>query len=231
MILSPVRIIAAAFAALAVLALPAGAAAATPAQIHADAADGVIDGTYSLGDMRAADKVVGAVQREYHGWDDTYRAYLRDMVKVKPTGGTGGTHPGSGPTTANTPSRSGTSPRGRTLGSSGKARGAQRHGDTARATDRPTARSIGANGELSSADAAAPGSDVDDVPGEAIVAAGPGGASSDSASSGFPFALLLAGAVPLLVLATGGWQMARARRAANRNADSDADFDFDRLDD
>lgn len=62
---------------LTVLVTAAVAAAATPGQIHQDAADGSIDGTYSLADMRAADRSVSAEQREYFGWEDVYSAWLR----------------------------------------------------------------------------------------------------------------------------------------------------------
>lgn len=67
--------------ALLVLALVAaqGANAASPAQIHRDAADGSIDGTYTLQEMRAADRSVPAEIREYYGWEDAYSAYLRRL--------------------------------------------------------------------------------------------------------------------------------------------------------
>ena len=62
-------------AALLVMAAPSFAASAS--QIHRDAADGSIDGSYSLADMRAADRSVSAEQREYFGWEDVYSAWLR----------------------------------------------------------------------------------------------------------------------------------------------------------
>lgn len=55
------------------------ASAATPEQIHRDAADGSIDGTYTLSEMRAADRTVSAEQREYYGWEDVYSAYVRTL--------------------------------------------------------------------------------------------------------------------------------------------------------
>lgn len=67
--------------ALLVLALVAaqGAHAASSAQIHRDAADGSIDGDYTLQEMRAADRSVPAEIREYYGWEDAYSAYLRRL--------------------------------------------------------------------------------------------------------------------------------------------------------
>jgi hypothetical protein len=65
-----------------VLLVGAGAAiAATPDQIHEDATDGSIDGTYTLAEMRAADRSVSAEQREYFGWEDVYNAYIRSLSK------------------------------------------------------------------------------------------------------------------------------------------------------
>ncbi len=61
------------------------ASAATSEQIHRDAADGSIDGTYTLAEMRAADRSVGAEQREYGGWDDVYGAYIRSLSRPNPT--------------------------------------------------------------------------------------------------------------------------------------------------
>jgi len=66
-----------ALAALAVFAAPASAA--TPTQIHEDAADGSLDGTYTMAELRAADREATAVQREYYGWEDVYRAAVRAL--------------------------------------------------------------------------------------------------------------------------------------------------------
>lgn len=67
--------------ALLVLALVAaqGANAASSSAIHRDAADGSIDGDYTLQEMRAADRTVPAEIREYYGWEDAYSAYLRRL--------------------------------------------------------------------------------------------------------------------------------------------------------
>ncbi len=54
--------------------------AATADQIHRDAADGSIDGSYTLSEMRAADRSVSAEQREYFGWEDVYAAYIRSLA-------------------------------------------------------------------------------------------------------------------------------------------------------
>ncbi len=64
-----------AFTAALVFASPA--IAASSSQIHRDAADGSIDGSYTLAEMRAADRSVSAEQREYYGWEDVYAAWLR----------------------------------------------------------------------------------------------------------------------------------------------------------
>jgi hypothetical protein len=70
-----------AFASLALLVVllvaAAGASAATPAEIHEDALDGVIDGDFTLAQLRAADASVPAEQREYYGWEDAYADALR----------------------------------------------------------------------------------------------------------------------------------------------------------
>ena len=65
---------------LTLLAFAGAASAATPEQIHQDAADGSIDGTYSLTDVRAADRSVSAEQREYYGWEDVYNSWLRSKA-------------------------------------------------------------------------------------------------------------------------------------------------------
>jgi hypothetical protein len=69
------------------------ALAASPNTIYRDAADGSIDGNYSLSDLRAADAAISADQREYILWDEVYaaaieRASTPDAPKprhVKPT--------------------------------------------------------------------------------------------------------------------------------------------------
>jgi hypothetical protein len=57
-----------------------GASAASSAQIHRDAGDGVIDGNYTLAEMRDANRNASAELREYFGWDEAYRAYLRRLA-------------------------------------------------------------------------------------------------------------------------------------------------------
>lgn len=64
---------------LAIAATPS-AFAASADQIHQDAADGSIDGSYTLAEMRAADRAVSAEQREYFGWEDVYNAYVRTLA-------------------------------------------------------------------------------------------------------------------------------------------------------
>lgn len=70
-----------AFALLAAIALllvaAQGASAATSAQIHRDAGDGVIDGNYTIAELRAADRTAPAELREYYGWNDAYQDALR----------------------------------------------------------------------------------------------------------------------------------------------------------
>ena len=66
-------------AAVAVTAFAPTALAASSDQIHRDAADGSIDGSYTLAEMREADRTVSAEQREYFAWDDVYAAYLRQL--------------------------------------------------------------------------------------------------------------------------------------------------------
>lgn len=63
-----------------VLVAAQGASAASPDTIHKDARDGVINGNYTLQEMRDADRTVSAVQREYYGWEDSYNAYLRHLA-------------------------------------------------------------------------------------------------------------------------------------------------------
>lgn len=58
----------------------APASAATSDQIHKDAVDCVLDGDYTLQELRAADSSVGADQREYGCWDEPYAAYLRELA-------------------------------------------------------------------------------------------------------------------------------------------------------
>lgn len=65
---------------LTLLAFAGAAHAATPDQIHQDATDGSIDGSYTLAEMRAADRSVSAEQREYFGWEDVYNAYIRSLA-------------------------------------------------------------------------------------------------------------------------------------------------------
>lgn len=54
-----------------------GALAATAQTIHRDAADGRIDGDYSLADLRAADRNAPVELVEYGGWPDMYQDALR----------------------------------------------------------------------------------------------------------------------------------------------------------
>lgn len=64
------------------IALGAGvpnAAAASDDAIHKDAVDCVLDGKYTLQELRHADQTVGADQREYQCWDEPYAAYLRQL--------------------------------------------------------------------------------------------------------------------------------------------------------
>lgn len=68
---------------LALLVLAPIASAATSDQIHKDAADCVLDGDYTLQELRAADRNVGADQREYGCWDEPYAAYLRQLAAPK----------------------------------------------------------------------------------------------------------------------------------------------------
>ena len=68
--------------------------AATPASIHRDAADGSIDGRYSLADLRAADRTVSAEQREYYGWDDVLAEHVRARGTRAGTSGSASLRPG-----------------------------------------------------------------------------------------------------------------------------------------
>ena len=73
---------------VAILALAAPALAASPNQIFNDLDDnGVLDGKYTASDLRAADKVVSAQNREYGGWDDAYAAALLRATTPKPKPG------------------------------------------------------------------------------------------------------------------------------------------------
>lgn len=56
-----------------------GASAATSAQIHRDAADGYIDGNYTLAELRAANRTAPAELVEYGGWIDAYNDALRRL--------------------------------------------------------------------------------------------------------------------------------------------------------
>jgi hypothetical protein len=55
----------------------ASAASASSNPIHKDASDGVIDGDYTMEEMREADRTVSASAREYYGWEDAYADYMR----------------------------------------------------------------------------------------------------------------------------------------------------------
>lgn len=55
------------------------ASAASSSAIFQDAADGRIDGTYKLSELRKADSEVSAEQREYYGWDAVYAEAVRRL--------------------------------------------------------------------------------------------------------------------------------------------------------
>lgn len=64
---------------------PAGFAVSS-IEIHKDAADCLLDDRdYTLQELRAADRTVGADQREYGCWDEPYAAYLRLLAQPKGT--------------------------------------------------------------------------------------------------------------------------------------------------
>jgi hypothetical protein len=58
----------------------ASAASASSDAILKDSSDGVIDGDYTLAQMREADRDVPASAREYYGWEDAYNDYLRRLA-------------------------------------------------------------------------------------------------------------------------------------------------------
>ena len=115
------------FGALAWLAGPPTATAASSEQIHRDAADGSIDGNYTLAEMREADRTVNSEQREYFAWDDAYGAYMRAIMspgsqsvpRVAPSELSNGTGVSSGNDAPRTPSDSPDRPAPATPGATG----------------------------------------------------------------------------------------------------------------
>ncbi len=168
------------------LASSAGLAhAATPAQIHGDAADGTIDGRYTLAELQAADRAVSTEQREYFGWDDVYSHHVRELAV--PGRRTDPSAPKGRSRTRRAASSTSSSPQPRPSGLARTTRGAvapKQKSNDARAREPRTV--------------AAP-EYVDRR------------ASTQTAPSRVPAAWLLA-ALPLLVLAVGAGRFVRGRR-------------------
>lgn len=194
---SPFRILLLATILLACVAAPASAA--TSAQIHRDAADGSIDGSYTLAEMRAADRDVSAEQREYFGWDDVYRDHVRQLAMPAPA-------PARRPSRDSAPGSSASlMPESRRTTSSDK---------SPKRFERPSA--VGVAGTNSDGPRGSSGarSDQQAADDELITAAG---AEADrvrrsrSADGSLPMVWLIA-AIPLGILTAGVWRMRRVRR-------------------
>lgn len=196
-------------AAVLLLAAPAAAHAASPAKIHEDAADGRIDGTYSLADLRAADRAVSSEQREYYGWDDVYRDHLKERAGG---GGGGGNRAGA----SDTPGQAGSGP----VAARDVRSGEKRSGSTGR-----RATGTGSTGSTGSSGAGDEGGDAGEEPTTAddeVTSAAGADRDARSASAGdaasFPVLLWLVVALPAVVFVAGAWRMRRARRGRDRGA-------------
>ncbi len=170
-----------------------GAASASPSAIHRDAADGSIDGTYTLAELRAADRTASTEQREYFAWEDIYNHHLQSLAPVRNASstdprGTGGTGAGGGTArrmTAQTPYPD-DRPSGRNR--------------TAIAATRPETAPASGTSEARAQDPAARTS---------AAAASPSRTPSDG---GVDLIWLLA-AVPVLITGAGAWGIVSARRS------------------
>lgn len=203
---SPLRILL-----LSTILLALGAApslAATPAQIHQDAADGSIDGSYTLAEMRAADREVSAEQREYFGWEDVYRDHVRSLSTPPPAPAPApGRRPGRDSAPGSSESSSAPSAR-RSPDDKSPGKTSRRGGSGSSESSGGEERGSSSSSEESLRDdeqvtSAAPAS-------ERVSRAGTG-------NDGLPLAWSLA-AIPLLILAAGAWRMRRVR--ARRPADA-----------
>lgn len=194
--------------ALLVLALVAaqGANAASSAQIHRDAADGSIDGDYTLQEMRAADRSVPAEIREYYGWEDAYSAYLRRL-----------SNPGSPPVVV--PVDSNRNGRIDTT----EVAAAERKADDIGGV-------VGGDGGRPSAEPRDPDNkDEDEIPAgdgedrsEVTMFGRKGGDGGDDDSGGSPLLWLIVG-LPVLIVAAGAYRMSRASRGGAAAADGFAE--------
>lgn len=199
-----VRTISGVLVAVALL-LPAAAHAATPAQIHADAADGMIDGDYSMAELRKADEAVSPEMREYYGWEEAYDEHLRGMSQL--------------PTAVPSEARAPVPARG-TVGRDAVGREKTRShaaGDSSTSST-PPAQPVDPASSASDEPQPSPSADSrDDAPAEAreVDAAAAEPLPVDDGSGGFPFVFLLL-AVPLIVLGVGVCRLVRQRAAGWR---------------
>ena len=180
-----------AVAVTALLAAPSAALAATDQQIYKDAADGSLDGTYTVAEIRHADANVPTQTREYTLWDDIVADYLRrlrnpDEPKV-PTVPVRD-YDGDGEVTTKDVAI------------------AKDKTDKARAAALAKARAAAAAKQAAAAAQAAAGDDESEAGDDE---AGDDTDSDDGTSAGL-IALLIA--LPLLVIGAGVWRMLAARK-------------------
>lgn len=171
---------------LALAASVASALAATPAQIHRDAADGSIDGSYSLEEMRGADRSVSAEQREYYGWEDVYSSYIRSLSNPDEV-------PPAIPVDRNRDGRIDSAERA----AAKKVTRAKCTKATPKAQRSKVCQAVGVETPAAEPDDAEPRDD-DNEPADT--------SSRDEDDGGSPLIWLIAG-IPLLVVALGAWRM------------------------
>lgn len=176
-----------------------GASAATSAQIHRDAADGYIDGNYTIAELRAADSTAPAELREYFGWEDAYQEALRR--KANPD-----TPPVAVPVDQDGNGRI----------DPAEEAAAEAKTKELREKQQVTKQQQADTPEVEPCDDEAAEDDEDCVPDdEATVSA----SEDDDDDSGSPLIWLIVG-LPVLIVAVGAWRMSRNRKGSTDGSDA-----------
>ncbi len=178
-----------------------GASAATSAQIHRDAADGVIDGNYTTAELREADRTAPAELREYYGWEDAYRDALRRKA-----------NPEAPPTAAPVDSN-----RDGKIDSNEQAAAVEKTKEVRKkAKPKPAAADECASddeapecadSELEACEEDASSDECVDTDEDTVAAA----AKDEDDDDGSPLIWLIIG-LPVLIVAVGAWRMARGKK-------------------
>lgn len=203
-----------AFALLAALALllvaAQGASAASSAQIHRDAGDGVIDGNYTIAELRAADRTAPAELREYFGWDDAYQDALRRKA-----------NPDAPPTVAPVDSdrdgkiepeeRAAAAEKTKEVRAKAKKKQAAAASECADDEEAPECP----DSEADECDDEADEDECVDADEDVVNAAD----SDDGDDSGSALIWLIVG-LPVLVVAVGAWRMQRRRKGSTKGSDA-----------